>query len=74
MESSTKDETKAKQIQAILDSKVFQEAMDDLRADALIRSMVAETDEVSLQYKREAKAVDAIITQLEIKLSEYKGE
>ncbi|AII27506.1 hypothetical protein [Vibrio phage vB_ValP_IME234] len=48
--------------------------MDDLRADALIRSMVAEADEVSLQYKREAKAVDAIITQLEIKLSEYKGE
>lgn len=74
MENYTKDETRAKQIQAILDSEVFQEALNDLRAESLIKVMVAESDNDSLRYKNEAKAVDAIITQLEINLSKYKGE
>ncbi|QEG09210.1 hypothetical protein CPT_Phriendly_058 [Vibrio phage Phriendly] len=73
-ESSIKDETKVKQIQAILDSNVFIEALDDLRADALLKSMVADSDELSLQYRNEAKAVDALITQLEVNLGLYKGE
>ena len=48
--------------------------MTELKAEYLYQSMVADSDELSLQLKNKALMVDNVLSKLELKRAEYNGE
>ncbi|AUR99096.1 hypothetical protein NVP1262O_10 [Vibrio phage 1.262.O._10N.286.51.A9] len=60
MEKSTKDETKARQIQAILDDATFNEVVVNMKANYLLQ-MSQVDDEETIKIKRKLIALEEML-------------
>lgn len=73
-EKSKIDLEKAEQLKAILDSDVFNEAVEELKADLLIRTTVSNDDNSVLQVHKQVQAIDLVKQRLYTLYNETSGE
>lgn len=73
-EKSKIDLEKAEQLKAILDSDVFNEAVEELKADLLIRTTVSNDDNSVLQVHKQVQAIDLVTQRLHTLYNESSGE
>lgn len=73
-EKSKIDLEKAEQLKAILDSDVFNEAVEELKADLLIRTTVSNDDNSVLQVHKQVQAIDLVKQRLYTLYNEASGE
>ncbi len=65
---------KAEQLKAILDSDVFNEAVEELKADLLIRITVSNDDNSVIQIYKQVQAIELVTQRLHTLYNETSGE
>lgn len=65
---------RAEQLKAILDSEVFNDAVEELKADLLIRTMQVYNEMSVMDMHRQVKAIDAIVQKLKTDYTDCTGE
>lgn len=73
-EKSKIDLDKAAQLKAILDSDVFNEAVQELKADLLIRTTIANNEQDVISLHKQVQAIEKVMQYLEILYNESSGE
>lgn len=73
-EKSKINPEKAAELQAILDSDVFNEAIEELKADLLIRATVVHDRENVLELLKQIKAITSIVNMLKTEQQYCSGE
>lgn len=73
-EKSKIDLDKAAQLKAILDSDVFNEAIQELKADLLIRTTIANNEQDVISLHKQVQAIEKVMQYLEILYNESSGE
>ena len=65
---------KAEQLKAILDSDVFNEAVEELKADLLIRTTVALDENSIMNLHKQVQAIELVTQRLHTLYNETSGE
>lgn len=65
---------RAEQLRAILDSDVFNEAVEDLKAELLIRTTLVHDKEQILELHKQIKAISLVVENLRTEQQYSSGE